>query len=179
MQLTKLKLPLSSDMKEVPRLVKSAMIHGLKEKALIQNQEFWGREIPKKLRFKGGVRSIPKLFRDELVNSWLQYRHVGDWKSGRIYLVMGWAYGQSTQGFEHMFTGYINRWLNDWYDRKYLLFVSIPCPPSVVRHDYDTHPQDLLEHRNVEFVPAVGSSLPMASEFSFDRHKDSWLFRRT
>lgn len=92
---------------------------------------------------------------------------------------MGWAYGQSAKGFEHMFTGYIKRWLNDWYDRKYLLFVAVPCPPSMVAQSYDTDPQDLLEHSESQFVPAVGSSLPMADGFSLDRHKDSWLFRKT
>ena len=168
-------LPLASDIEEVPCLVKKYMLFMLKERAMIQNQVFWGREVPDKLRFKNRARSLPKLFRDQLVNSWVEYHQKVMWSTNRIYLVMGWAYGQSAKGFEHLFTGYIRRWSNDWYDRKYLLFVPIPPPPSIQNEPYgESVETDLIP------IESVGTSLSsLANAYSYVDHKDSWLFRKT
>ena len=177
MQPPKVNLLLSSDLEQVPRLIRY-MLFGLQQRAAIQNQVFWEREVPKKLRFKGQVRTLNKLFRDQLVDSWILYRCKNDWITERMYIVMGWAYGRETKGFEHMFTGYIHRWKSDWYDRKYLLFVPLAPPPSMFP-DYFVFSRDLAVHEEDPFVLATGSLLPMAGEYSYAKHRNSWLFRKS
>ena len=167
----------SSDLEHVPSLV-NHMLYDLRGRAAIQNETFWNREVPKTLRFKGRIRSLPKLFRDSLIDNWLAYRDKILWMDERIYLVMGWAYGQESKGFELIFNGYIKRWKSDWYDRKYLLFVQVP-PPSSMFPDYFVFSRDLNVHEEDPFVLATGSLLPMAGDFSYARHKDSWLLRKT
>ena len=177
MQLHKRILLQSSDLEQVPSLV-NHMLYDLRGRAVVQNETFWNREVPKKLRFKGRVRSLPKLFRDNLVDSWLTYSEKSLWVDERIYLVMGWVYSQEAKGFEHMYSGYIRRWKSDWYALKYLLFVQIPPPPSMFP-DYFVFSRDLNVREEDPFVLATGSLLPMAGDFSYARHKDSWLLRKT